>query len=72
MKRAYGLGAAAIIASVMDNLNALRFIEAMPQPIDTRRPKTRKTGKRYPHSSARQQARYARQIAAGQLKMDGI
>jgi len=26
----------------------------------------------YPHSSTRQQARYARQIAAGQLRMDGV
>ena len=28
--------------------------------------------KPYPHSSARQQARYARQIATGQLRMDGV
>lgn len=28
--------------------------------------------KPYPHSSTRQQARYARQIAAGQLSMDGV
>lgn len=26
----------------------------------------------YPHSSTRQQARYTRQIAAGQLRMDGV
>lgn len=26
-----------------------------------------RTGKKYPHSSTRQQARYARQIAAGQI-----
>ena len=31
-----------------------------------------KTGLKYPHSSARQQARYARQIAAGQLRMGGV
>jgi hypothetical protein len=30
-----------------------------------------KTGKVYPHSSTRQRAHYARQIAAGQLKMAG-
>jgi hypothetical protein len=30
-------------------------------------PKKRKTGKDYPHSSKRQQARYARKIASGQL-----
>lgn len=29
------------------------------------------TGKRYPHSSDRQRARYARQVAAGQLNMEG-
>lgn len=29
-------------------------------------------GARYPHSSARQQARYRRQIAAGQLRMEGV
>lgn len=28
--------------------------------------------KPYPHSSSRQQARYARQIAAGKLRMDGV
>lgn len=32
----------------------------------------RRTGVRYPHSSRRQQARYARQIAAGQLRMAGV
>lgn len=31
--------------------------------------KRRKTGWIYPHSSSRQQARYARQIARGQLSM---
>ena len=34
-------------------------------------PKRRRTGVRYPHSSRRQQARYARQIASGQLSMAG-
>lgn len=32
----------------------------------------RLTSKCFPHSSTRQRARYARQIAAGQLKMDGV
>ncbi len=31
--------------------------------------KRRRTGRTYPHSSGRQQARYARQIARGQLSM---
>lgn len=30
--------------------------------------KIRKTGELYPHSSTRQRARYARQIAAGQIR----
>lgn len=34
--------------------------------------KRRKTGWYYPHSSTRQRARYARQIAAGQLRMEGV
>jgi hypothetical protein len=37
------------------------------EPLDTKRPKRRRTGKTYPHSSARQEARYARQLAAGQI-----
>ncbi|AKF12726.1 hypothetical protein PHIM7_181 [Sinorhizobium phage phiM7] len=28
----------------------------------------RKTGKLYPHSSTRQRTRYARQVAAGQIR----
>ncbi|WP_085044354.1 hypothetical protein [Ensifer aridi] len=34
--------------------------------------KRRRTGKLYPHSSERQRARYARQIAAGQLRIDSV
>lgn len=30
------------------------------------------TGKTYPHSSTRQRARYARQIAAGQLRIETV
>lgn len=36
------------------------------------RKRRNKTGETYPHSSARQRARYARQIAAGQLSMAGV
>ena len=32
----------------------------------------KRTGCSYPHSSTRQRARYARQIAAGRLVMEGI
>lgn len=48
-------------------LNAMAYINPV-QTIDTSRPKTRKTGVTYPHSSKRQRARYARQIAAGQIR----
>ncbi len=45
--------------------------------IKTRQPRSRggkppfryRTGSTYPHSSERQRARYARQIAAGQIKL---
>jgi hypothetical protein len=40
--------------------------------FDTRRPKRRKTGETYPHSSDRQRARYARQIEAGQCNLDPV
>lgn len=35
---------------------------------DFRAPKRRKTGKRYPFASKRQNARYARQVASGQIR----
>lgn len=50
--------AAAVIAAAM----------GIHSHSDTYRPKTRKTGVTYPHSSTRQRARYARQIAAGQIR----
>lgn len=31
-----------------------------------------RTGKLYPHSNVKQQQRYARQVAKGQLRMKGI
>jgi hypothetical protein len=37
-----------------------------------KKPKRRKSGEKYPHSSTRQRARYARQLAAGQLSMAGV
>lgn len=40
----------------------------MRQPADFRQSKRRRTGVKYPHSSTRQHARYARQVAAGQIK----
>ena len=58
----------------------LDLFKLKPQsPAIFKRPRGKKlakmlgrTGRKYPHSSARQQARYARQIAAGKLRMDGV
>lgn len=57
----------AALAGIAANDAAL-FQHVIPMSSDFKRPKRRVTGKKYPHSSARQQARYARQIAAGQIK----
>ena len=57
----------AALAGIAANDAAL-FQHVIPMSPDFKRPKRRVTGKKYPHSSARQQARYARQIAAGQIK----
>lgn len=57
--------------------NDLRFLEfaslaeAIPQHRRGRKGLKIKTGVKYPHSSNRQQARYSRQILAGQLNMVG-
>lgn len=48
------------------------FTPPLSIPDQRHAPKRRRTGRRYPHSSHRQQARYARQIAAGRLAMDGV
>lgn len=57
---------AAISAIATRLVAALNYQSRAKYRIDFSRvgPKTHKTGKTYPHSSARQQARYARQIAA--------
>lgn len=47
---------------------ALAVAMGIESHFDTYRPKTRKTGRIYPHSSTRQRDRYARQIAAGQIR----
>lgn len=57
----------AVLAGVAANDAAL-FQHITPMSPDFKRPKRRRTGKQYQHSSARQQARYARQLAAGQIK----
>lgn len=65
--RLFGV-AAALMASVM-----APFLTLSPLMPQRGRPKRRnRTGVTYPFSSKRQNARYARQIAAGKLAMAGI
>lgn len=53
------------------HLSILPHVDAGAPPRG--QPKRRnKTGHRYPFSSTRQNARYARQLAAGQLAMAGV
>ncbi len=59
-------------AASMAPLEFINPMPAIPQRSQRGARRRRKSGWFYPHSSARQQARYARQIAAGQLSMDGI
>lgn len=66
MRHIYGYSAA-LMAMAAAQLDALRLISFAPT-ADFSAPKRRRTGKNYPHSSTRQQARYARQLAAGQIK----
>ena len=67
MRSYYGFGAAAILAHAMQQAEMLSNFRFM-QALDTNRPKRRTTGKKYPFSSKRQNDRYARQLAAGQIK----
>ena len=55
------------IAHGMDMMRTMKLVDFGGHPGNTRNGRN-KTGKTYPHSSDRQQARYARQIAAGQIK----
>ena len=77
-----GSALAAISASasaVTMNINDIKdaFVGS-PAFVKTRQPRSRggkppfryRTGVTYPHSSERQRARYARQIAAGQIKLE--
>ena len=47
------------------------LVTPMPQPVSGKSGKRRRKTTLFPHSAARQRARYARQIAAGQLRMEG-
>lgn len=67
MKKLSLMTSAALAALI--GLQALPTVN-FPQAEMSRGPKRRnKTGEKYPFSSKRQNARYARQIAAGQLSM---
>lgn len=65
----YGISSAvrAVVAGLIANDHAMNSIFMM-KPTSFSKTKRRRTGKQYPHSSARQQARYARQLAAGQIR----
>lgn len=68
MRRSMFSAATALLASLGAAV-ALRSIPVVPlhRTADFSRPKARRTGRKYPHSSTRQNNRIARQIAAGQL-----
>lgn len=59
--------------NILSSMASLAMLSSLIHPLPDydfgrKRPHAAKTGKTYPHSSTRQRARYARQIAAGQLK----
>lgn len=62
--------AAAISPFGLGNQNFVNFVGGTG--LSKAPGKRRKQTRRYPHSSERQRARYARQIAAGQLNMEGV
>lgn len=69
LKNARFLASAALAA-----LMAIKVPPAFTLPDFAPRSKSLKitTGHRYPHSSDRQRSRYARQIEAGQIKMERV
>lgn len=70
MRRSVFSAATALLASVGAAMDLARSFPVVPlhQIADFSRPKARRTGRKYPHSSTRQNKRIARQLAAGQLK----
>jgi len=61
--------AALMLGSAAAMMEELPPVISLPEPPRRgRRAVKIRTGKTYPHSSTRQRARYARQIAAGQIK----
>lgn len=67
MRQIYSYAGAAL-AMAAAHMEAMRYIEAAPLVADFKAPKRHRTGRKYPHSSARQNARIARQLSAGQIK----
>jgi len=68
MRNYYSLfGSAMAAAAIAELATTERFIDHAPV-ADFSKPKRRRTGKKYPHSSDRHDARIARQLAAGQIR----
>jgi len=80
MRAIYGLGAALAAMSTMQfsNVHVATDFSPVIEPPKTKRPASSapsrryRAGKSYPHSSTRQRARYARQLAAGQLNIERV
>lgn len=67
------LSMASLPWSFLSGIGAPAFLAPPPGSVRGRGgARRRRTGAAYPHSSARQRARYARQLAAGQLAMDVV
>lgn len=56
------------MASLIAGIGSLRFTDPFGGFRRHGAPKRRKAGNKYPHSSTRQRARYARQLVVGQIK----
>lgn len=65
MRSIYGIGS--LISMAMADAAMVDAIRSAPV-ADFSKPKTRRTGKKYPFSSKRQNDRFARQLAAGKVK----
>lgn len=68
MKRIFGIGS--IVGALLADAATIQAMESfrITQVADFRKPKTYRTGKKYPFSSKRQNDRFARQLAAGKVK----
>ncbi len=66
------INARQFMGSLLEAVAMARLINTKPHSIGPGRKTSglRRTGRQYPHSSKRQQARYARQIEAGQIKLN--